>query len=984
MNKHQDAINALHQGRMPEALRLLEELLAAEETAELWNDWAAVQLASGESEKAEGGFSRALQLDPQNLDATTNLGLLLLSRGDRAQALPLLECALPLLPAAQQEALRSLLGSQADGENGTKDKAANRTLNILVIHDVFPHFKNSRSDLRLTQILRALRTNGHAVTFVARESRNRKHYEPALLGLGIETYDSDKERLSCLGAETDPDSAWSLRQILAEKKFDLAILSQNFSRGISISEQYLDDVRRNSPSTRIVVLLDDLQSNLLIRCAEASSQLINLEIAQDWAQRERESSDRADAVIVACESDATTLLNSGHKLEVVVAPLACEPFTSPKPWDSRRGIFYAGNFEHDGHREGFTWFLEQVWPKLIARSGEMELFVAGENIPPGFEKQWPWVKWLSGRDLAELMENARVFVLPQHLSVRCHSILTMLVNGLPGVTTAAAAEATGLSGESGIRTASSPDEFAAAVLEIYEDRQLWGELRQKGQTLVATQFSSKALANQLAKALARIANLVPKPLDPESCSVMRVERLFSERLSQRTGEQRTVGQLECYVRLAEQLLRDKKADKARQQLRHALSRLKGNVTRGQFLAQVFAMLKRCYRELGESEIAERCASAARTYGSAADESLRRPRWKANRTSHGPAISVIIPTYNRLPILRKCLAALEAQTVPQKEFEILVIDDGSSDGTEEAMRQYHPSFPLRYLRQKNSGTGAARCNGVSHARGEYLLLMNDDTLCDENVLEQHLQAQRNYASQRWAVLGNFEYPGAARQRALTHYFCVEPFMFPQVSMEDGCPYGYSHFITCNLSIRREAVLDAGSFDPTYKLSEDTELGIRLFERGYRVLYHPAAHAWHDHLPYPARNLIRRARVYGADYFHMFRNHPRVMKEWAMPIHLTGMDEENAARILDYVEQNRQSVEQAVIALERWDTVDFEPFLTGREETATLVLSLFRQAVPTIHWFYLFETMFQTMTRELKLTSLPLAQFAMPAAAGSGRD
>ncbi len=83
-----------------------------------------------------------------------------------------------------------------------------------------------------------------------------------------------------------------------------------------------------------------------------------------------------------------------------------------------------------------------------------------------------------------------------------------------------------------------------------------------------------------------------------------------------------------------------------------------------------------------------------------------------------------------------------------------------------------------------------------------------------------------------------------------------------------------------------MVEAGSFDSTYKLSEDTELGIRLYERGYRVLYHPDAHAFHDHLPYPARNLIRRARVYGADYFYMFGRHPRVMREWAMPVKLTG--------------------------------------------------------------------------------------------------
>jgi glycosyltransferase involved in cell wall biosynthesis len=343
--------------------------------------------------------------------------------------------------------------------------------------------------------------------------------------------------------------------------------------------------------------------------------------------------------------------------------------------------------------------------------------------------------------------------------------------------------------------------------------------------------------------------------------------------------------------------------------------------------------------------------------------------------------VIVPTYNRLPILKKCLSALEGQTLAAKEFEVIVIDDGSSDGTEQLLTQYRPPFRFQYLRQKNSGTGAARRNGVAHATGEYLLLMNDDTICDRDLLKQHLQVQRAYPGERWAVLGNFEYPAAARQRALTRYFCVEPFMFPQVSMEEGCPYGYSHFITCNLSVHREAVVEVGSFDSIYKLSEDTEMGLRLYERGYRVLYHPDAHSFHDHLPYPARNLIRRARVYGADYFYMFGRHPRVMREWAMPITLTAMDEENALRVLSYVEERRQEVEEAVEAVEKWDAIDFEPFLTDRPETAAMVLNLFQQAVPAIHWFYLFETMLNTMIRELGLRHLAGQPRAMHAAQGA---
>jgi len=186
----------------------------------------------------------------------------------------------------------------------------------------------------------------------------------------------------------------------------------------------------------------------------------------------------------------------------------------------------------------------------------------------------------------------------------------------------------------------------------------------------------------------------------------------------------------------------------------------------------------------------------------------------------------------------------------------------------------------------------------------------------------------------------------------------------------------------LSVRRDSVLEAGSFDSTYKLSEDTELGLRLYERGCRVLYHPRAHAIHDHLPYPAHNLIRRARVYGADYFHMFRRHPRVMKEWPMPVRLTAMDEENAIRILGYVEEHRQEIEQAVAAVERWDAVDFEPFLADRTETAAMVLRLFQQAVPAIHWFYLFETMLHTMVRELGLRHLATERPVMHAAQSAG--
>jgi len=113
MNRHNDAILAFQQGRVAEALCLLEELLAAEETAELWNDWAAVQMGAGDLGKAETGFARALELDSINTDATANLGLLLLGKGDSVRALPLLTRVLPALPEEQRKLVEALLNAHA-------------------------------------------------------------------------------------------------------------------------------------------------------------------------------------------------------------------------------------------------------------------------------------------------------------------------------------------------------------------------------------------------------------------------------------------------------------------------------------------------------------------------------------------------------------------------------------------------------------------------------------------------------------------------------------------------------------------------------------------------------------------------------------------------------------------------------------------------------------------------------------------------------
>ena len=864
---------------------------------------------------------------------------------------------------------------------------------VLVITDVFPDADDTSR--WLTQILRGLVQPGRHVTLLIRDARKTGDCSAAWLELGkappsqstrervtrIQVCPGDNQRLAALGVET-PDLRDSLAGALEQNDFSLAFLAQNFSQGISVPEHYLDDIRKLSPHTRIAVLSEELHGRGAVRRAEVTQRQDHYEQAQDYSEREWESFERADLVVVSHPQDAALLFEREPLLPVAVVPHAVECSGSAGDWKSRGGVLLPLDLKRPGDVDAFVWFIEKGWPILHRRAPEIELLIAGgDEVPLESRQKLPGVKWFSADEMDKVAMSARLFLAPLRFGVSRSTLLKMLGYGLPGIATSFATDAAALTPESGLLSAHSAEECAHAAIRLHASKKLWETLARKECAFIREHHSRELQAGQTARALDQLEHLVPKPVAPSPPSVLLVDLAYSEALRRAPARQRISLRLDFHVRLARRLLHEGKPREAREQLRHAYSRLGESAKPELPLAMLLGVLARCYRELGDPAMVLRCGQEARKYFCKQAPAAKPSATAAIRSNAIPEISLIVPTFNRLPILRKCLAALEAQTVSSQDFEVIVIDDGSSDGTEDAMRSYQPRFGFQYLRQSNSGTGAARRNGVEHAGGEYLLLMNDDTLCQPDVIEQHLAMQKNYAAERWAILGSFEYPREARRRAMTHFLHESSFMFPQVEMEEGFPYPYSHFITCNLSVRRGAVVEAGSFDPTYKLSEDTELGVRLLEMGYGVLYHPAAHAWHDHLPYTVSSLIRRARVYGADYFYMFRRHPRVIREWVMPIRFEAMDASAAPRIQTYLAENRGNVEAAVAALSSWDSVEFEPILE-RPKDAAHILALFQQAVPAIHWFHVFESMLETMSRELGVCTGPAhMRLVMSAAQGS---
>lgn len=238
----------------------------------------------------------------------------------------------------------------------------------------------------------------------------------------------------------------------------------------------------------------------------------------------------------------------------------------------------------------------------------------------------------------------------------------------------------------------------------------------------------------------------------------------------------------------------------------------------------------------------------------------------------PAISVLICSWHRKETLLECLRAFDRQTLPSAQVELVVVIDGDDDGSSAAVRALPLRTPLRLLaRKENLGLAAARSAAVALATGEHLLLVNDDTIAFPDLLERHLAAHRASAKPL-AVLGTFEQPAAQLQSALMRALEATDLVFGYAGLAPG-DHDWMKFWGCNVSVRRDVLMAAGAFDAGFRRygCEDTDLGIRLQQRGVTVRYEPAARAWHRHVLTFA-DLERRQKVVARAYVHLFARHP----------------------------------------------------------------------------------------------------------------
>lgn len=259
------------------------------------------------------------------------------------------------------------------------------------------------------------------------------------------------------------------------------------------------------------------------------------------------------------------------------------------------------------------------------------------------------------------------------------------------------------------------------------------------------------------------------------------------------------------------------------------------------------------------------------------------------------ITVGLCSRNRHATLRLVLNSLANQSIHPDRYEVVVIDDGSTDETAAMIKGYDAPYRLTYGYQEHSALATARNHGIRLAQGRIMLYIDDDVLADHRLLEEHLRSHDRHSM---CVVNGW----------VNHVETAEIPEQPKFTMAD---ISTSFFWTSNVSVRVEHLLEAGQFDESFKEYgwEDQELGLRLMAIGLTRQTNYKAVGYHIKKPPTTANIegaLRQAEAKARTALHYIKLHPRQRTRFSTGTHpprLAWAGFTNSGRILEKYCRNR---------------------------------------------------------------------------------
>jgi len=224
-------------------------------------------------------------------------------------------------------------------------------------------------------------------------------------------------------------------------------------------------------------------------------------------------------------------------------------------------------------------------------------------------------------------------------------------------------------------------------------------------------------------------------------------------------------------------------------------------------------------------------------------------------------SLIIPAYNAAKTLGECLKSAFDQTLSRDSYEVIVVDDGSTDETAQIAR----GFPVRLIQQSNHGPATARNAGAHHAQGDILIFTDSDCELDREFLRNMLEPFDH--KDVMGVQGTYR---TKQSEFMARFGQVEI----ETRYQQMARHQYIDFIgTYAAAYRRDLFISHGGFDTRFPLAsgEDTEFSYKLHKEGHKLIFNPSAFVYHQH-PSSLRHYLRVKFNRGYWRVYLYSLHP----------------------------------------------------------------------------------------------------------------
>lgn len=233
-------------------------------------------------------------------------------------------------------------------------------------------------------------------------------------------------------------------------------------------------------------------------------------------------------------------------------------------------------------------------------------------------------------------------------------------------------------------------------------------------------------------------------------------------------------------------------------------------------------------------------------------------------------SIIVPVYNRPDEVDELLESLCKQSF--KDFEVIIVEDGSSVACKEVCDKYMERLDLKYFLKQNSGPGQSRNYGAERSKCEYLIVLDSDVVLPEDYLqavEDELQRQSADAfGGPDRAHDSFSDTQKAISYSMTSFFTTGGIRGGKKKLDKFYPRSF------NMGIRRDVYMQLGGFSKM-RFGEDIDFSIRIFDAGYKCRLFPGAWVWHKRRT-DMRKFFRQVYNSGIARINLHKRHPGSMK------------------------------------------------------------------------------------------------------------